>query len=211
MFDGVVVVEFEDAVAGSCMKKTTTMFAAQVVFYNAMFDGVVIVEFEDVVVGSYTKKTTVRETEGVGSDYDVKQRKSSNRVDMLRKKGWPIVIAGAIEKIDGKGQRAEQQRVERRWAAEARRWLCAAVLTIAGAIRKKRLEEGCDQDLSVVSGNICKAGDRGCQGCGALAGSETGEVVGVGAMVGDFTGECVGASCSVLALGFRRSIIMRRR
>ncbi|RZS18812.1 hypothetical protein BHM03_00051187 [Ensete ventricosum] len=72
--------------------------------------------------------------------------------------------------------------------------------TIAGAIRKKRLEEGCDQDLSVVSGNICRAGDRGCQGCGALVGLETGEVVGVGAVVGDFTGECVGASCSVLAL-----------
>ncbi|RZS18813.1 hypothetical protein BHM03_00051188 [Ensete ventricosum] len=43
------------------------------------------------------------ETEGVGSDYDVKQRKGSNRVNVLRKKGWPAVIAGAIEKIDGKG------------------------------------------------------------------------------------------------------------
>ncbi|RWV89533.1 hypothetical protein GW17_00048312 [Ensete ventricosum] len=109
MFDGVVVVKFEDAVVGSCMKKTTTMSAAQVVFYNALFDGVVIVEFEDAVVGSYTKKTTgwdavgCRETEGVGSDYDVKQRKGSNRVNVLRKKGWPTVIAGAIEKIDGKG------------------------------------------------------------------------------------------------------------
>ncbi|RWW21935.1 hypothetical protein GW17_00013895, partial [Ensete ventricosum] len=52
LFDGVVVVEFEDAVASSCTKKTTVMSATQVVFCNALFDGVVGVEFEDAVVGS---------------------------------------------------------------------------------------------------------------------------------------------------------------
>ncbi|RWW44502.1 hypothetical protein BHE74_00049729 [Ensete ventricosum] len=73
LFDGVVVVEFEDAVAGSCTKKTTTMSAAQVVLCNALFDGVVVVEFEnavagsmesldfeDAVAGSCVKKTTAR-------------------------------------------------------------------------------------------------------------------------------------------------------
>ncbi|RWW71737.1 hypothetical protein BHE74_00020550 [Ensete ventricosum] len=141
MFDGVVVVKFEDAVVGSCMKKTTTMFAAQVVFYNTLFDGVVIVEFEDAVVGSYTKKTTVRETEGVGSDYDVKQRKGSNRVNVLRKKGWPTVIAGAIEKIDGKGSDLKKRAVTK---------IC-------------RLSAG-------SSRNVCGAGDPGCQGCRSVGG-----------------------------------------
>ncbi|RWW65509.1 hypothetical protein BHE74_00027187 [Ensete ventricosum] len=113
-----MVVEFKDAVASSYMKKTTVLSATQVVFCNALFDGVVVVEFEDAVVGSMesldfedavvgscTKKTTARrrETEGAGSDCDVKQRKGSNHVDMLRKKGWPVAIAGAIEKTNGKG------------------------------------------------------------------------------------------------------------
>ncbi|RRT39422.1 hypothetical protein BHE74_00046395 [Ensete ventricosum] len=56
LFDGVVVVEFEDAVASSCAKKTTTMSAAQVVFCNAMFDGVVVVEFKDAVAGSWKRR-----------------------------------------------------------------------------------------------------------------------------------------------------------
>ncbi|RWV86764.1 hypothetical protein GW17_00051302, partial [Ensete ventricosum] len=124
LFDGVVVVEFEKAVAGSCMKKTTAMSAAQMVLCNALFDGVMGVEVKDAVAGSCIKKTmtraaTVKEREipsftgkkrrrhrdGTGSDSDVKQRKGSNRIDMLRKKGWPTTLVSAIEKTDGKGRK----------------------------------------------------------------------------------------------------------
>ncbi|RRT40096.1 hypothetical protein B296_00039786 [Ensete ventricosum] len=70
-------------------------------------------DFEDAVA-------RCKETEGAGSDCNVKQRKGNNHIDVLRKKGWPTAVAGAIEKTDGKRQRAEeQQRAERRWAAEA--------------------------------------------------------------------------------------------
>ncbi|RWW36921.1 hypothetical protein BHE74_00058019, partial [Ensete ventricosum] len=46
-----------------------------------------------------------KETERAGSDSDVKQRKGSNRIDMLRKKGWPTTLVSAIEKTDGKGRK----------------------------------------------------------------------------------------------------------
>ncbi|RRT37824.1 hypothetical protein B296_00040831 [Ensete ventricosum] len=146
LFDGVVVVEFEDAVAGSmesqdfedavvgsCTKKTMarSAVAKERERYHEIAEDGTIATATDVLwltselqMGMRSATTRIcwkcdvslrwrlsegwdtvrrRETEGAGSDCDVKQRKGSNRVDMLRKKGWPVAVAGAIEKTNGKG------------------------------------------------------------------------------------------------------------
>ncbi|RWW81104.1 hypothetical protein BHE74_00010523 [Ensete ventricosum] len=74
-----------DVLAGSCMKKTTAMSAAQVVFCNTLVDRVCR------KCGGLRRRLSedaagCKDTEVAGSDCDVKQRKGGNRVDVLRKK-----------------------------------------------------------------------------------------------------------------------------
>ncbi|RWW23657.1 hypothetical protein GW17_00012093 [Ensete ventricosum] len=136
---------------------------------------------EEGAVGSEEQMARVgrrRKAEGESSGCNVKQRKGSNRVDVLerllrqeRKKGWSTVVAGAIEMANGKGQRLlwqrqglrrgqraeEQQRVEKRWAAEAQRWLCAAVLLGRSQQKKKRKQSnGYSVSIDVIGSDDCR-------------------------------------------------------
>ncbi|RZS24520.1 hypothetical protein BHM03_00057606 [Ensete ventricosum] len=183
LFDGVVGVEVKDAVAGSCMKKTTTRaairppkFARSAASVSARVSQKS--SFWRRIVGrSFTGKKRRRHRDGTGSDSDVKQRKGSNHIDMLRKKGWPTTVVSAIEKTDGKGSAVCQQEA-------AGPWVVAGPGAFAGV---------------AFTGAFAGLEITGAKVVGALAGPETGEVAGVGAVVGDFVGDLFqreGEGCS---------------
>ncbi|RWW39504.1 hypothetical protein BHE74_00055157, partial [Ensete ventricosum] len=116
----------------------------------------------------------LRETEVAGSDYDGKQRKGCNHVDVLRRKNrrWARL---AVNRVDVLQWEAEEDR--RKGAAGARRKIyCVAARNSetlgrhgTWSIRGRRVYE-----------SICRAGDRWCQRAGVLARLETGEAAGMG-------------------------------